>query len=66
MRLEGGRLAAHLEEALPDYRFAFEGSAGEVRSGCAGVAAMLRRHYAARAACGVGASACPLGHLGVP
>ncbi len=31
MRLEGGRLAAHLEEALPDYVFAFEGSAGEVR-----------------------------------
>ncbi|KAL4443274.1 hypothetical protein ABPG75_011011 [Micractinium tetrahymenae] len=29
MRLEGGRLAAHLEEALPDYQFAFEGSASE-------------------------------------
>jgi hypothetical protein len=34
MRLEGGRLAAHLEEQLPDYAFAFqggsEGAAGEV------------------------------------
>ena len=34
MRLEGGRLAAHLEEQLPDYTFAFEGgsegAAGEV------------------------------------
>ena len=34
MRLVGGRLAAHLEEQLPDYAFAFEGgsegAAGEV------------------------------------
>lgn len=29
VRLEGGRLPAHLEEQLPDYQFAFEGSGGE-------------------------------------
>lgn len=32
VRLEGGRLPAHLQEQLPDYQFAFEGSSGgEVR-----------------------------------
>jgi DNA mismatch repair protein MSH5 len=29
MRLEGGRLRADLEEHLPDYQFAFEGSSEE-------------------------------------
>lgn len=34
VRLEGGRLPAHLQEQLPDYQFAFEGSGGgEVREG---------------------------------
>lgn len=42
MRLEGGRLAAHLEEALPDYEFAFEGSAGEVSHEV--VAVLCKRH----------------------
>lgn len=30
MRLEGQRLSAALEDFLPDYEFAFEGSGGEV------------------------------------
>ena len=28
MRLEGGHLAAHLHDQLPDYEFAFEGGGG--------------------------------------
>lgn len=30
MRLEGEKLSAALEEALPDYQFAFEGNGAEV------------------------------------
>jgi hypothetical protein len=30
--VEGGRLGAHLEEALPDFAFAFEGGGAEVGS----------------------------------
>jgi hypothetical protein len=46
MRLEGGPLAAHLEEALPDYSFAFQGGRGsangEVRHQTLSVAAGRR------------------------
>lgn len=37
MRLEGGHLAAHLAEQLPDYSLAFEGGGGKVGGGWGGV-----------------------------
>lgn len=60
MRLEGGRLAAHLEEVLPDYSFAFEGSTSEVRRSLAstGMLCGVGQVCLCWLVCAVRASAC--------